>query len=157
MLRCGRIRPTISSSPQSPPMRRPLPLLSLSLASLWSSSAGAQPQPEEDEPVDLDAGGELGYAHLDGTSYIAPTLAADLRLTLLQSAIRIPLRFSSSSGDVREQDWDETSDFFRVAQCTRIDFHSQGKFERERGLCVPWQVHPDDYYFSVRVGPLTDV
>src|SRR5687767_8907412 len=155
--RCGAIRAAIVSC-AARSMRLSAPLSILVVIALSSSPAGAQPTaPPEDEPVDLDAGGELGYARLDDTNYVAPTLAADLRLTILQAAIRIPLRFEASSGEVREKDWDETSDFFRVAQCTRIDFHSGGRFERERGLCQPWQVHPDDYYLSTRMGPLANV
>lgn len=134
----------------------------LFLASLFASTSAVADETtaqndSDDETVDLDAGGELGYARLDDVNYVAPTLAADLRLSLLQSAIRIPLRFESSSGEVRKKDWDETGDYLRVAQCIRFDWHSEGRFERERGMCVPWQVRPDDYYVSVRMGPLYDV
>ncbi|MBI2897411.1 MAG: hypothetical protein HYY06_27885 [Deltaproteobacteria bacterium] len=132
---------------------------------LWTTTPRAQPaepaeasrETTEGETFDLDAGGELGYARLDQRNWVAPTLAADLRLAALQSAIRIPIRFRFDTGDVREKDWDEPSDYFRVAQCTRIDFSSMGRFERERGLCQPWQVQRDDYYFTARMGPLYDL
>lgn len=121
------------------------------------SSSSSSNTAETEEEVDLDAGGELGYARLDETNYVAPVLAADVRLSVLQAAIRIPLRFESATGNVRGKDWDEVSDFFRVGQCIRVDYHSEAHFVRERGTCIPWQVKPDDYYLSLRLGPMTDI
>lgn len=121
-----------------------------------SSGSGTGSSAASQEPVDLDAGGELGYARLEGTNYVAPTLAADLRLEVLQAAVRIPLRFDSASGDIRDKDWDEPGDFFRLGQCLRLDWHSEGTFSREKGLCLPWEVNPDDYYLSLRMGPIVD-
>lgn len=112
---------------------------------------------EDGETEDLQAGGELGYANLDQTNYVAPTLSADARLHFLQAAIRIPIRFSLVSGDVRKKDWDEVGDFFRVGQCIRLDWSEHGRFEREHGLCRPWQVERDDYYLTLRIGPQNDI
>lgn len=120
------------------------------------SSSTSSGNAETEETVDLDAGGELGYARLDNLSYVAPVLAADIRLEVLQSAIRIPIRFEAANGNVRKKDWDEVTDFFRVGQCIRIDWHSEGHFTRERGQCSPWEVNPDDYYLSMRMGPIVD-
>ena len=112
---------------------------------------------EAGDEQDLRAGGELGYATLDETNYIAPTLSADLRFYVLQAAIRIPLRLRVDDGELRKKDWDEVGDFFRVGQCVRLDWSEHGRFEREHGLCLPWQVERDDYYFTVRVGPQYDM
>ncbi len=112
---------------------------------------------EEGETESLEAGGELGYANLDEANYVAPTLSADARLQFFQAAIRIPIRFRVDTGDVRERDWDEVADFFRVGQCMRLDWSEHGRFEREHGLCLPWQVERDDYYLTLRMGPQNDI
>lgn len=149
-------------------MRQIANLVLMSL--LWGSGAAAQPTPmplpDGDDPVarDTDAteetvfdtGGELGYARLDSLNYVVPTPAADIRLDFFQAAVRIPLRLETGSFDIRSEDWDETSDYLRVGQCVRMDWSSEGRFEREHGLCLPWDVHRDDYYFSVRLGPVYD-
>lgn len=114
------------------------------------------PEGDDGETVDLDAGGEFGYTRLDGISYMMPTPTADIRLHTLQAAIRIPLRVDPNTGDLRQKDWDETGDYFRLAQCVRFDFSASQRFERERGLCHPWQIPRDDYYMTFRLGPVQD-
>ena len=110
----------------------------------------------EAEALMFEPGGQMGYARLDGLNYLAPTLTADVRVHALQSALRIPLRFDPNSGDLRKRDWDEAADFFRLAQCLRLDFSLEDAFEREQGLCHAWDVPRDDYYFSTRFGPIYD-
>jgi len=112
---------------------------------------------EQGEDPGFDTGGELGYAYLDELNYLAPTLSADARVDFFQGALRVPLRLDTASGDLRKKDWDETSDFFRIGQCLRMDWSSDGAFEREHGLCLPWDVHRDDYYISARMGPVYDL
>jgi len=121
---------------------------------------GSSEEPERDttegDAVDFETGGNFGYERLDEINYLAPTLTGDLRLSFFQSAIRVPLRLDASSGDIRDKDWDEGSDFFRIGRCVRMDFSSRRRYEREQGLCLPWDVHRDDYYMSLRMGPVSD-
>lgn len=133
------------------------------------STPPATPTPGSDEDVDLAAGGHVGYVRLDEHNFVAPVLAADIRLYFLQAAVRIPLRFRLDTGDIREQDWDEAADFFRLGQCVRFDLASRDEaesrlpmgaraapFERERGNCQPWDMDLGDTYFSVRLGRFHD-
>lgn len=108
------------------------------------------------ETYDTDLGAEVGFASLDHITYLAPTLAADIRINMFQLAFRAPLRFHMSDWSLREQDWDEASDFFRLGQCVRIDWSAEGRFQRERGFCRPWDVVKDDYYVSTRLAPIQD-
>ena len=123
-----------------------------------SGTPGAAPARDtaQTETADLDVGGHLGYANLDELNYVMPVLAADLRLSIFQTAFRIPLRFQIDTGDIREADWDEVGDFFRVSACSRLDVSASGRFEREHGFCQPWAVEHEDYYFTVRAAPLYD-
>lgn len=121
-----------------------------------SSTTAAAANPDDGETVDLDAGGEFGYTRLDGINFLAPTPTADLRLHNLQAAIRIPLRIDPDTGDLRQKDWDESSDYFRLGQCVRFDMSASQRFERERGLCQHWQIPRDDYYVTFRLGPVQD-
>lgn len=108
------------------------------------------------ETYDMDVGAEVGFASLDHITYLAPTLAADIRINMFQLAFRAPLRFHMTDWTLREADWDETSDFFRLAQCARIDWSAEGRFQRERGFCRRWDVVKDDYYASTRLAPVQD-
>ncbi|MBK8170269.1 MAG: hypothetical protein IPK60_07965 [Sandaracinaceae bacterium] len=131
--------------------------------SIWHASRGpsvnlaaADDDFDNGETYDVDMGAEIGFASLDHITYLAPTVAADIRLNLFQMAFRAPLRFHMTNWTLREQDWDEASDFFRLGQCVRIDWSNEGSFQRERGQCRPWRVVKDDYYVSTRLAPVQD-
>ena len=107
--------------------------------SIWHASRGpsvnlaaADDDFDNGETYDVDMGAEIGFASLDHITYLAPIVAADIRLNLFQMAFRAPLRFHMTNWTLREQDWDEASDFFRLGQCVRIDWSNEGSFQRER-------------------------
>ncbi|MDW8363595.1 MAG: hypothetical protein RMK74_14440 [Myxococcales bacterium] len=132
----------------------------LSLAGDASSAGGSETTAERDTDYGdgsaFDTGGQLGYALLEGINYVAPTLVSDIQADFFQVAVRGPLRFDPRRGKLRARDWDELGDFFRIGQCVRLDWSASGRYEREHGHCMPWDVPTEDYYLSVRLGPIQD-
>ena len=111
-------------------MIRPV-LLALGLSLIASTALAIDSIPGEDRFRSMmgedskSAGTDLGLVTIDGTTYIQLQPRFDLRLGKLGLGLQVPLNipvFGDATGEangnkmLRQEDWDETSDYFRMVR-----------------------------------------
>lgn len=124
-------------------------------------STGSQGSDEE-RYVSVRAGGDLGYASLEGENFLALTPAVLLRVWNVRLDIAAPLRFNLGSGfSLRQRDWDELRDFARVPRCLRLDLGNYARpADRYDPTCQAFEhsgPQSERLYFSTRLAPLWSV
>lgn len=63
--------------------------------------------------------GGIGLDVIDGDTWISVSLRPELSFGNLGLGLYIPLRFSTSNGEIRDQDWDTTTDYLAVFRYVR--------------------------------------
>jgi hypothetical protein len=77
-------------------------------------SGGSSP-----ESIEGEIYGGIGLDVIDGDTWISVSLRPELTLGRLGVGLYIPLRFSTSNGEIRDQDWDSTTDYLAVFRYVR--------------------------------------
>jgi len=109
-------------------MRRPsgLPFLAILTASiLFSSPLGAQSIYSSYGGWLNNQGmvtGGIGIATIEGQSYFTMNLRPELAFGKFGAGLDVTLRFDADTGDLRNEDWDSSYDYFRMLRYVRYGF-----------------------------------
>ena len=94
----------------------------LSLCCLFNVSP-AQSQWSRDNRILLtDSGvfmGGMGFAFIDDKQFFVFNLRTEISIGQFALGIDAPLRFNVDTGTLRDEDWDDTYDYFRVLRYIR--------------------------------------
>ncbi len=77
--------------------------------------------------------GGLGYSRIDGEDYLTLSLRPELAFGKFGIGFDIPFRYNMDSGEIRDADWDESYDYFRVIRYVRYG-HKRDKFYSRIGV-----------------------
>ncbi|RMD98823.1 MAG: hypothetical protein D6814_06755, partial [Calditrichaeota bacterium] len=74
--------------------------------------------------------GGLGLSVIDDTTYVSLNFRPEIAVGKVGIGLDIPLRFNTTTGDLRKQDWDETYDFFRIIRYVRYGYKGDPFYSR---------------------------
>ncbi|KAA3618027.1 MAG: hypothetical protein DWQ05_08245 [Calditrichaeota bacterium] len=77
--------------------------------------------------------GGLGYSRIDGEDYLTLSLRPELAFGKFGVGFDIPFRYNMDTGEIREADWNESYDYFRVVRYVRYG-HKRDKFYTRVGV-----------------------
>lgn len=63
--------------------------------------------------------GGMGFSVIDDQTFVTFNFYPELAFGKVGIGLDIPLRFNTQTGDLREEDWDETYDYFRILRFIR--------------------------------------
>lgn len=66
--------------------------------------------------------GGLGVSVIDDETYVAFNFYPEFAIGKLGFGLSIPFRFNTETGDLREEDWNETYDYFRILRFVRYGY-----------------------------------
>lgn len=148
-------------------------LLAVGSSSAWAQSSssngsnetGSQDNSEsrstdsnQERYVAFRAGGDTGYARIEGEDFGVLNAQALLRVWNFRFDFAAPLRINLARFGLRERDWDEARDFARIPQCLRLDLGDyDAPPDRFDPTCDPFDYSEGTFnrvYFSTRFSPI---